>query len=292
MTMLNAPYFPHVRRLVALAAFASLAACGCGNCNVPAFTGPPGSGPVSASTCRQGSSAIVLGTALAPFAILAGAAVSNVGNTLITYAPGAVTGGTNDDLVGVWPGSSATGFYPPGTDADGTNAIYAVGYNPNTAVPQAAQGALTTAYNTAAGKPTTATVSGDLGGRTLTAGVYKSTSSLLIQSGNLTLSGGGNPQSVFIFQIASTLTTVLDGSAGGNVLLTNGASPCNVYWQVGSSATLGGATFYGNVLAYSSITINAAKFTGRALAGGSALGNGAVSIPLVGGSLITNPGGR
>jgi len=290
--MLNAPYFLHVRRLSALVALASLAACGCGNCNVPAFTGPPGSGPVGASTCIQGASAIVLGPALAPFAVLAGAAVSNVGNTLVTYAPGAVTGGTNDDLIGVWPGSSVTGFYPPGTDTDGTNAIYAVGYNPNTAIPQAAQGALTTAYNTAAGKPTTATVAGDIGGRTLTPGVYKSTSTLLIQSGNLTLNGGGNPQSVFIFQIASSLTTVLNGSAGGNVILTNGASPCNIYWQVGGSATLGGATFYGNVFAYSSITINATTFTGRALAGGSALGDGAVSIPVVGGSLITNPGGQ
>ncbi len=290
--MLNAPYFLHVRRLVALVTLASLAACGCGNCTVPAFTGPPGPGPVGASTCRQGAAAIVLGPALAPFAILAGATVSNVGNTLVTYAPGALTGGINDDLIGVWPGSSVTGFYPPGTDTDGTNAIYAVGYNPTTAVPQAAQGALTTAFNAAAGKPGATTVAGDIGGRTLTAGVYKSTSSLLIQSGNLTLNGGGNPQSVFIFQIASSLTTVLDGAAGGNVILTNGASPCNIYWQVGSSATLGGATFYGNVLAYSSITINATTFTGRALAGGSALGDGAVSIPVVGGSLITNPGGQ
>ncbi len=290
--MLNAPYFLHVRRLAALVALASLAACGCGNCNVPAFTGPPGSGPVGASTCRQGASAIVLGPALAPFAVLAGSTVTNVGNTLVTYAPGAVTGGINDDLIGVWPGSAVTGFYPPGTDTDGTNAIYAVGYNSNTAIPQAAQGALTTAYNTAAGKPGATTVAGDIGGQTLTAGVYKSTSSLLIQNGNLTLNGGGNPQSVFIFQIGSTLTTILNGSVGGNVILTNGASPCNIYWQVGSSATLGGATFYGNVLAYSSITINATTFTGRALAGGSALGDGTVSIPLTGGSLITNPGGQ
>jgi len=297
------PFFhAYMRRFAAVVAVVSLAACGCANCTVPPFHSGSGAGvpptvtPAPTATpsiaCNQGASAIVLGPALAPFAVLAGAAVSNVGNTLVTYAPGAVTGGTNDDLIGVWPGSSVTGFYPPGTDTDGTNAIYAVGYNPNTAIPQAAQGALTTAYNTAAGKPTTATVAGDIGGRTLTPGVYKSTSTLLIQSGNLTLDGGGNPQSVFIFQIASSLTTVLNGSAGGNVILTNGANACNIYWQVGSSATLGAATFYGNVFAYSSITINATTFTGRALAGGSALGTGAVSIPVAGGSLITNPGGQ
>jgi hypothetical protein len=74
--------------------------------------------------------------------------------------------------------------------------------------------------------------------------------------------------------------------------LVNGANPCNIFWQVGSSAVLGGATFYGTVFAYSSITINATTFTGRALAGGSALGDGAVSIPVSNGSIITNPGGQ
>jgi hypothetical protein len=111
-------------------------------------------------------------------------------------------------------------------------------------------------------------------------------------SGNLTLDGGGNPQSVFIFQVGSALTTTLNGSAGGNVILTNGASACNIYWQIGSSATLGGQTFFGNIFAFSSITINASTFTGRALAGGASLGTGAVTIPLAGGSLIINPGGQ
>ncbi len=296
--MLNGPRFLQIRRLGALIALASLAACGCGNCTVPPFRSGPGVGvtptpsPTPFLACNQGASAIVLGPALAPFAVLAGSAVSNVGNTLVTYAPGAVTGGTNDDLIGVWPGTSVTGFYPPGTDTDGTNAIYAAGYNANTAVPLAAQSALTVAYNTAALEPGATSVAGDLGGLTLTPGVYKSTSTLLIASGNLTLNGLGNPQSVFIFQVGSSLTTVLNGSLGGNVILENGASACNIYWQIGSSATLGGATFYGNVFAYSSITINAATFTGRALAGGSALGTGAVSIPIAAGSLITNPGGQ
>lgn len=292
--MFDTPRFLHVRRLVSLLALASLAACGCGNCTVPPFHSGVGAGvtPAPLSACSQGASAIVLGPALAPFAVLAGSAGSNVGNTLVTYAPGAVTGGVNDDLIGVWPGTSWSGFYPPGRDTDGPNAIYAAGYNPDTAVPQAAQGALTTAYNTAALEPGGTTVAGDLGGQTLTPGVYKSTSTLLIQSGNLTLNGLGNPQSVFIFQIGSGLTTILNGTAGGNVILSNDASACNIYWQVGSSATLGGATFYGNVFAFSSITVNATTFTGRALAGGSALGDGAVSIPVAGGSLITNPGGQ
>lgn len=294
-----------IRRIAAVIATASLAACGCANCTVPAFHSGPGAGtpaptPTPAIACSQGASAIVLGPALAPFAVLAGSTVTNVGDTLVTYAPGAVTGSTHDDLIGVWPGTAVTGFYPPGTDTDGTNAIYAAGYNTNTAVPLAAQGALTTAYNTAAGEPATDSVSGDLSQvsvgayptGTLPPGVYHATSTASIMAGNLTLDGLGNPDSVFIFQIGSSLTTTLNGSVGGNVILTNDASACNIYWQVGSSATLGGATFYGNVFAYSSITINATTFTGRALAGGSALGTGAVSIPVAGGSLITNPGGQ
>jgi len=323
--MLKALRLSYVLRLVALLALmapAALVACsgssGCGsNCTVPAFHTPtptpiptptptptptpsptPSPSPtttIAPLSCSQNTTApnaIVLGPALAPFALLAGSTITNVGNTLVTFAPGAVTGSTNDDLVGVSPGSAVTGFYPPGTDTDGPNAIYAAGFNTNTAVPLAAQNALTTAYNTAAGKPATATVSGDLGGLTLTPGVYNSTSTLAIANGNLTLDGGGNAQSIFIFQIGSALTTVLNGSAGGNVILQNGASACNIYWQVGSSATLGGATFNGNVLAFSSITINATTFNGRALAGGASLGTGAVSIPVIGGSRITNPGGN
>ncbi len=331
------PRLLNARRLTALVALAFLASCsgsGCGNCTVPAFNATPVPGttptpspgitptpspgttptptPVPTATpallsCSQGAAAIPLGPALAPFALLAGSTITNVGNTLVTYAPGAVTGVFNDDLVGVSPGTAVTGFYPPGTVTDGPNAIYAATppgstspYNSNTAIPLAAENALTTAYNIAAGKPATATVAGDLSQAsspgfptgTLPAGVYKSTSSLSIAAGNLTLDGGGNNQSVFIFQIGSTLTTTLNGSISGNILLQNGAHPCNIYWQVGSSATLGGATFYGNVLAFSSVTINAANFTGRALAGGPTLGNGAVSIPIVGGSLITNPGGN
>jgi len=296
--MLKSLRFLRLRQIAGVLVIASLAACsggsGCGNCTVPAFSGSPGPvfptptptpiptpAPLSCNQNTTAPNAIVLGPALAPFALLAGSTITNVGNTFVTY-----TGTTHDDLVGVSPGTAVTGFYPPGTVADGPNSIYAATFNTNTAIPLAAQNALTTAYNTAAAKASTASIAGDLGGQILPPGVYTSTSSIAIASGNLTLDGGGNSASIFIFQIASTLTTVLNGTVGGNVLLQNGASACNIYWQVGSSATLGGATFNGNVLALSSITINATTFNGRALAR-----NAAVSIPVIGGSLITNPGG-
>src|ERR1700686_822516 len=324
--MLKTPSFFHVGGLAALMALASLAACsgGCGNCDVPNFNGPPGAAPPPVGTppptpppvptiaplsCSQNSdsnSTIVLGPALRTFAVLAGSTVTNVGNTLVTY-----TGSTHDDLVGVWPGSAVTGFYPPGTVTDGPSAIYAAGFNTTTAVPMAAQGALTTAYNAVVAKAPTTTFVGtpDLSQSnstvtncgatgsltcptgTLGAGVYKASTTASIMAGRTTLDGGGNAQSVFIFQIGTSLTTTLNGGVSGNVRLINGASPCNIYWAEGAAATLGGATFYGNVLTgpvdtgTESITINATTFTGRALA------KTAVSIPVPGGSTIPNPGG-
>jgi len=247
-------------------------------------------------SCTQGNERrIKLGRPLADFALLAGSTITNVGNTLVTFAPGAVDPPFNDDLIGVYPGSAITGFYPPGTDTDGPNAIYAAGYNPLVAMPMHAQAELAIAYNKAKLRKPTMSVAGDLSQitvpgyptGTLPPGIYNSTSSLGIMAGNLTLDGNGKKYSPFVFQMASTLTTTYNGSIGGNVILTNGASPCNVFWQVGSSATLGGATFYGDVFAYASITLNATTFTGRALAE-----NGAVTIPVAGGSLITNPGGE
>jgi hypothetical protein len=236
---------------------------------------------------------------LAPFGVLAGSTVTNVGNTLVTAATGATTNGVNDDLIGVSPGTAVTGFYPPGRDTDGPNAIYAAGYNPDRTTPANAQTALNVAYTTAAGRPATATFPGgtDLSTTkvpgstdppgTFPPGVYKSATTFSIGTGNLTLDGAGNPQSVFIFQMGTGLTTTPAGAVAGNVNLAHGASACNVYWQVGSAAILGGATFYGNVFAGQAITINATSFTGRALAE-----NAAVSIPVAGGSLITNPGGQ
>lgn len=117
-----------------------------------------------------------------------------------------------------------------------------------------------------ASSPAPVTVSGDQGGLTLAPGIYKSTSTLLIAAGDLTLDAQGNPDAVFIFQIASDFTTV--GGAGGNIILAGGAQARNIYWQVGSSATIGDNTsFQGNVLALTSITMNSgARAVGRMLA--------------------------
>jgi hypothetical protein len=133
-----------------------------------------------------------------------------------------------------------------------------------------AQAALTAGYLDAAGRAGGTSVAGDLVGQTLTAGVYTSTSSLA-NSGNLTLDGQGNKNAVFIFQIASTLTT---GSAS-QITLANGATACNVFWQVGSSATLGtNSEFAGTIMALTSITIT----TGVNLEGRALARNGAVTL--------------
>src|SRR5205823_5486881 len=124
---------------------------------------------------------------------------------------------------------------------------------------------LTTAYNNAAGRTVGAIlVAGDLGGQTLTPGLYTSTSSLEISSGDLTLDAQGDVNAVFIFQMASTLTTTV----GRQVILSGGAKAANVFWQVGSSATLGtGSVFKGNILALASITVTTgAAVEGRLLA--------------------------
>jgi hypothetical protein len=146
----------------------------------------------------------------------------------------------------------------------------------------AAEAALLTAYNDAAGRTVGAiTEAGNLGGMTLTPGLYKSTSSLEISSGNLTLDAQGNANAVFIFQMASTLTT----TSGLQVILSGGANPANIFWQVGSSATLGtSSVFEGDILAFTSITLDAgATFNGRALAVGGAvtLDSNPVNIPAV-----------
>jgi hypothetical protein len=184
------------------------------------------------------------------FAVLAGSTVTNTGPSVIS-----------GDL-GVSPGAAVTGF-PPGTVTAGT--IHSAD-----AVALQAEGDLATAYNDAAGRSSTATISADLAGRTLTPGVYTSASSLGL-SGDLTLDARGDPNAVFVFQAGSTLTA---GSAS-RVLLVGGAQPCNVFWQVGSSATLGSSSaFAGNVLALTSISLTTgATLNGRALAR-----NGAVTL--------------
>ena len=178
------------------------------------------------------------------FAVLAGSTVTNT--ALLTTI--------NGDL-GVWPGSSVTGF-PPGV-VNGTM------YVDDTTAEQA-KSDLTTAYLYAAGLSTAPIgKAGNLGGQTLYPGLYKSTSSLAISSGNLTLDAEGDPNAVFVFQMASTLTV----TSGLQVILAGGANPANIYWQVGSSATLGTTSvFQGNILAAISITMDThATLNGRAL---------------------------
>ncbi|MDR3705726.1 MAG: Ig-like domain-containing protein [Paludibacteraceae bacterium] len=173
--------------------------------------------------------------------------------------------------VGIYPGTAVTGF-PPATVVNG--AIYtSTDAAPVPAMLIQAKQDLTDAYLYAEGAtaPAPATVSGDLSGLTLAPGIWKSTSSLAINGSSLTLDAQGDVNAVWIFQIASTLIT----TTGGSVVLANGAQAKNVYWQVGSSATIGDYTsFYGNVLALTSITMNSnSTATGRML-----VQNGAVVL--------------
>jgi type VI secretion system secreted protein VgrG len=182
---------------------------------------------------------------------LAGSGITNTGTTTITAD------------AGTYPTPSETGFstvtFVAGINHDGDS------------VTQTAKGDLLTAYTDAAGQATTQTISADLGGQTLTAGVYTGAPSLGL-TGALTLDGQNNPNSIFIFQCPlSTLTT----ASYSVVNLTNSAQACNVFWQVGSSATIGTySNFVGNILAYTSITVTTgATVDGRVLAL-----NGAVTL--------------
>jgi hypothetical protein len=200
---------------------------------------------------------IPLGTAGA-FSVLAGSTVTNTGPTVISADSG--VGGN----LGVSPGSAITGFPPGIVNPPGTQ-------HAADAVAGQAQADLTVAYNTAAGLPCDSNKTDqDLGGLTLTTGIYCYNSGAQL-TGALSLDGEGNPDAVWVFQIGSTLTTASNSS----VVLLNGAQACNVYWQVGSSATLGtGTAFSGNILALTSITANtAAQVQGRLLAR-----NGAVTL--------------
>ena len=207
---------------------------------------PPG---IDAMSLQQ--TAPTLGTA-ASFAVLGGSTVTNTGATIVS------------GNLGVSPGSAVTGF-PPGSVVNGT-------IHRADAVASQAQTATTTAYNSLAGQACNTTLTGqDLGGKTLTSGVYCFASSAQL-TGTLTLNAQGNANAVFIFQIGSTLTTASNSS----VILINGGSPCNVFWQVGSSAIVGTTTtFLGNILALTSITLK----TSANVTGGRALArNGAVTL--------------
>jgi len=189
---------------------------------------------------------------LSSFSVLGGSTVTN------TDTPTVVTGN-----LGVSPGSAVTGF-PPGIVVGGT--IHAAD-----AAAAQAQNDLTTVYNNLANTACDTDLTGqDLGGKTLTPGVYCFSNSAQL-TGTLTLDAQGNPNAVFIFKIGSSLTT----ASASSVLLINSGSSCGVFWQVGSSATLGtGSALLGSIVALQSITLNTgASVSGRALAR-----NGAVTL--------------
>ncbi len=185
------------------------------------------------------------------FAVLAGSTVTNTGSSVIT------------GNLGVSPGTAVTGF-PPGLVTGGTT-------HAADAEALQAQNDTTTTYNTLASQACDFDLTGqDLGGMTLVSGVYCFSSSAQL-TGTVTLNAGGDPNAAWVFKTGSTLITASNSS----VVLKNGGQQCNVFWQVGSSATLGTATsFIGNIIALTSITLNTgANLSGRALAR-----NGAVTL--------------
>jgi type VI secretion system secreted protein VgrG len=216
---------------------------------------------------------VALGTADS-FAVLAGSTVTNTGPTTI------------HGNLGVSPGSAVTGILPVMVTG-GT-------IHSNDAVAMQAQNDLTTAYNFAAGEvcPMGNVLTGqDLGGLTLTPGVYCFSSSAQL-TGKLTLNALGDLNAVFVFQIVSTLTT----APGSSVVFTNGGQGDSVFWQVGSSALIDTTTaFAGNILALTSITLNtgATITCGRALArnGQVAMDSNVVSIDTAGCETTTAGGG-
>jgi hypothetical protein len=197
-----------------------------------------------------------------PFVVLGGTTVTNEG-------PSVLNGG-----LGVSPGTALTGF--------GLPAVVNGATHKNDAVAAQAQLDLTNAYEVAAGQPVLPAddlSNTDLGNRKLTPGAYKYTAGALL-TGPLTLDAQGDPNAKFVFEIGAELTT----ESASSVLLVNGASPCNVYWQVGSSATLGSTTkFVGNLMALTSISLNnGATVEGRMLArnGQVSLINNVLGLPL------------
>ncbi|KOX05286.1 ice-binding family protein [Streptomyces sp. NRRL B-3648] len=186
----------------------------------------------------------------ASFSVLAGAGVTNTGATVISH-----------DL-GTHPNPAITGF-PPGQVLGAVHAADAVALQ--------AKSDLVTAYNDAAGQATDFALAAGIGnGTTLLPGVYTASSGVGL-TGDLILDAGGNPNAVWVFQIPEALTT----ASSSRVLLTNGASPCNVYWQIGSSATLGtNSTFVGTIMALTDIHVT----TGTSIEGRALARNGAVTL--------------
>ncbi len=201
--------------------------------------------------------AINLGTA-SNFAVLAGSTITNTGSTVISGD------------IGLAPGTAVTGF-PPGVQSSGTTLVA-------DAQALAAQNDLTTAFLNTAGSTPATTAPSDLGGSTLTPGIYASSTSMAL-TGSVTLNGGGDASAVFIFQAGSTLTT----ASGSSVILENGAQACNVFWEAGSSVTLGTTSnMSGTIMSLSSATMNTgATVTGRVLArnGAVTLDDNVINVP-------------
>lgn len=209
-----------------------------------------------AQTAFAAPSPVGLGTA-GGFAVLAGETITNTGPTTIT------------GNVGLHPGSAVTGF--ASVTLNGTQHVA------DSAALQA-KNDLVTAYNDAAGRTPPTTVATELGGQSLKAGVYNSTAGTFGVTGTLTLDAEGDSHAVFIFQAASTLIT----APGSSVSLINGATACNVFWQVGSSATLDTTTrFKGTIMALTSIALK----TGATLEGRALARNGEVTMDT---NVITN----
>lgn len=215
--------------------------------------------PMITQAAEPAEPVVVLGNA-SSYAVLAYSAVTNTGTTTI--------GGTAGGDVGVYPLTSITG--KASMTISGT-------YHEGDAAAGLAQDALTSAITDASGR-SPATIGTELGGETLLGGIYTAASGTFGLSGELILDAENNPNTVFIFQTTSTLIT---GDAS-TITLINGASACNVFWQVGSSATLGiNSTFVGHILATVSITAN----TGASIAGSLLASTGAVTLD---GNTITN----
>jgi Ice-binding-like len=241
-----------------LLAALGLVEAGCGS--KPAEHNP--TAPLPPLSSSQGEK--VTAFAIAPglgnatsFAVLGATTVTNTGGTAL-----------NGDL-GVSPGAACTGFPAPCTGGGPGTVTGTIHAGDVTA--GMAQGSITTAYNALASQACNIDLTGtDLGGLTLTPGVYCFSSSAQL-TGTLTLNGLGNPGSVWVFQIGSTLTT----ASNSGVVFINSGQSCGTFWQVGSSATLGtGTGFSGNILALASIGLN----TNATSSGGLFARTGAVTL--------------
>lgn len=213
---------------------------------------------VMATTALAAPPSVGLGTAKS-YAVLAGETITNTGPTKITGD------------IGLHPGSAVTGF---------ASVTYVGALRLANAAALQAKNDLVTAYNDAAGRTPVTTVATELGGTVVKAGIYNSAAGTFGVTGTLTLDAEGDSSAVFIFQAASTLIT----APGSSVALINGASACNVFWQVGSSATLDTTTsFKGTIMALTSIALK----TGATLEGRALARNGAVTLDT---NVITSAG--